>query len=48
MQDRYSIRCAPHVTGVLRDVLRWVEEWVSTEINSSDDNPLFNVGGGSC
>ena len=45
VQDRYSIRCAPHVTGVLRDLLSWVEQWVSTEINSSDDNPLFNVAG---
>ena len=45
VQDRYSIRCAPHVTGVLRDVLTWVEDWVSTEINSSDDNPLFNLEG---
>jgi phenylalanine ammonia-lyase len=45
VQDKYSIRCAPHVTGVLRDVLSWVEQWVSTEINSSDDNPLFNVAG---
>lgn len=45
VQDRYSIRCAPHVTGVLRDVLSWVEDWVTTEINSSDDNPLFNVDG---
>ena len=45
VQDRYSIRCAPHVTGVLRDVLTWVEEWVTIEINSSDDNPLFNVAG---
>jgi histidine ammonia-lyase/phenylalanine ammonia-lyase len=34
------------VTGVLRDVLQWVSEWLSTEINSSDDNPLFNVSGG--
>jgi phenylalanine ammonia-lyase len=45
IQDRYSIRCAPHVTGVLRDVLTWVEQWITTEINSSDDNPLFNVNG---
>jgi phenylalanine ammonia-lyase len=45
VQDRYSIRCAPHVIGVLRDVLAWVEDWVSTEINSSDDNPLFNLDG---
>ena len=46
VQDKYSIRCTPHVNGVLRDVLRWAEEWVTTEINSSDDNPLFNVSGG--
>src|SRR6201996_2045029 len=46
VQDRYSIRCAPHVIGPLRDVLDWVEQWVSVEINSSDDNPLFNVAGG--
>ena len=46
VQDKYSIRCAPHVTGVLRDVLSWVQDWVSIEINSSDDNPLFNVEGG--
>ncbi len=46
VQDKYSIRCTPHVNGVLRDVLSWVQEWVGTEINSSDDNPLFNVAGG--
>ena len=46
IQDRYSIRCAPHVIGVLRDVIAWVQEWVTTEINASDDNPLFNVAGG--
>lgn len=46
VQDKYSIRCTPHVNGVLRDVLRWVQEWVTTEMNSSDDNPLFNVAQG--
>jgi phenylalanine ammonia-lyase len=46
VQDKYSIRCAPHVNGVLRDVLAWVGEWVQTEINASDDNPLFDVAGG--
>ena len=45
VQDKYSIRCAPHVNGVLRDVLAWVGQWVETEINSSDDNPLFDVDG---
>ena len=46
VQDKYSVRCAPHVIGVLRDVLDWVEQWIAIEINSSDDNPLFNVAGG--
>jgi histidine ammonia-lyase/phenylalanine ammonia-lyase len=46
VQDRYSIRCAPHVVGVLRDTRDWVERWVETEINSSDDNPLFDAAAG--
>ena len=44
LQDPYSIRCAPHVTGVLADTLTWVTDWMTTEINSSNDNPLFNTG----
>jgi phenylalanine ammonia-lyase len=43
MQDPYSIRCAPHVIGVLHDTLTWVRQWVTTEINSSNDNPLFDA-----
>ncbi|QIS11530.1 aromatic amino acid ammonia-lyase [Nocardia arthritidis] len=43
IQDRYSIRCAPHVTGVLLDTLDWVRPWLHTEINSTNDNPLFDV-----
>ena len=43
VQDRYSIRCAPHVIGALRDTLEWVERWISIEMNSSDDNPLFDL-----
>ncbi|MFD9698033.1 aromatic amino acid lyase [Lentzea sp. NPDC059081] len=47
VQDRYSIRCAPHVIGVLRDTLDWTRTWVETEINSTNDNPLFDVGSGT-
>ncbi|MFI7120724.1 histidine ammonia-lyase [Amycolatopsis sp. NPDC049868] len=43
IQDRYSIRCAPHVVGVLRDTLGWARRWVEIEVNSSNDNPLFDV-----
>lgn len=46
VQERYSVRCAPHVTGVLNDTLSWVENWVDTEINSSNDNPLFDPESG--
>lgn len=43
IQDRYSIRCAPHVTGVLYDTLSWVKQWLEIEINSTNDNPIFDV-----
>ncbi|MFE7530042.1 aromatic amino acid lyase [Kitasatospora sp. NPDC057542] len=43
IQDPYSLRCAPHVTGVLRDTLDWVRPWLETEVNSSTDNPLFDT-----
>lgn len=43
IQDRYSIRCAPHVIGVLRDTVTWVKAWLDIEINSSNDNPLFDA-----
>lgn len=47
IQDQYSVRCAPQFTGVLWDALDWIEEWLETEINSSNDNPLFDVENGS-
>jgi histidine ammonia-lyase/phenylalanine ammonia-lyase len=43
IQDQYSLRCAPQFTGVLWDVLSWVERWLEVEINSTNDNPLFDV-----
>jgi histidine ammonia-lyase/phenylalanine ammonia-lyase len=46
IQDNYSIRCAPHFIGVLWDTLDWVDRWLTTEINSSNDNPLFDVAAG--
>ncbi|MGW3950957.1 HAL/PAL/TAL family ammonia-lyase [Streptomyces sp. NPDC004752] len=43
IQDHYSVRCAPHVIGVLHDTLDWAGRWLTTEINASTDNPLFSV-----
>ena len=42
LQDRYSIRCAPHVVGVLRDALTWMRRDIETELNSANDNPLID------
>jgi histidine ammonia-lyase len=42
IQDRYSVRCAPHVVGVLHDTLEWAGRWIAVEINSTNDNPLFD------
>jgi histidine ammonia-lyase/phenylalanine ammonia-lyase len=47
IQDRYSIRCAPHVVGALRDLLTWTNEMLRIEINSSNDNPLFDDASGA-
>ena len=42
IQDRYSIRCAPQVLGVVRDNLKIAKEWIQTEINGVNDNPLID------
>jgi histidine ammonia-lyase len=42
LQDRYSIRCAPHVLGVLEDALPWIRRDLENELNSANDNPLFD------
>ncbi|NKQ22931.1 HAL/PAL/TAL family ammonia-lyase [Streptomyces galbus] len=46
VQDRYSVRCAPQIIGIARDTLAWAEDWLTTEINSASDNPLFDADGG--
>jgi len=46
LQDRYSIRCAPHVVGVLEDMLATLQRMIETEINSANDNPLFDPESG--
>lgn len=46
LQDRYSIRCAPHVIGVLADALPWMKHNIEDELNSVNDNPVIDVAGG--
>jgi histidine ammonia-lyase/phenylalanine ammonia-lyase len=46
IQDQYSLRCAPHFIGVLWDALDWIERWLEIEINSTNDNPLFDAENG--
>ena len=43
IQDRYSIRCAPQITGVYRDTLRVARDWITEELNSANDNPLVDI-----
>lgn len=42
LQERYSIRCAPHVIGVLEDILPWYKTTIETEVNSANDNPIID------
>ncbi|KAF9917160.1 hypothetical protein FBU30_000922 [Linnemannia zychae] len=42
VQDRYSVRCAPHIIGVARDALGWIRRDIEAELNSANDNPLID------
>lgn len=42
LQDRYSLRCAPHVIGVLEDLLPFLRGLIENELNSANDNPLVD------
>ncbi|MGE0174550.1 MAG: histidine ammonia-lyase [Oligoflexales bacterium] len=41
IQDPYSIRCAPHVIGVLYDAIDSATAAIENEVNSASDNPVF-------
>jgi len=43
LQAPYSLRCAPHVIGVLLDALTWIKTTIEIEINSANDNPLIDA-----
>ena len=42
IQERYSIRCAPHVIGVLVDALAFSRPILEIELNGASDNPLID------
>lgn len=41
LQKAYSLRCIPQIIGGVRDTLAHAATVVTTELNSSNDNPLF-------
>lgn len=45
LQDRYSLRCAPHVIGVLADAMPWLRQLIENELNSANDNPIIDGEG---
>ncbi|HEY4182512.1 MAG TPA: aromatic amino acid ammonia-lyase [Kofleriaceae bacterium] len=42
VQDPYSVRCAPHVVGVLVEVLEQAAATLVIELNGAGDNPLID------
>ncbi|MEN8182680.1 MAG: aromatic amino acid ammonia-lyase [Myxococcota bacterium] len=47
LQDPYSIRCAPHVIGILLDALAFGRSIVEIELNGVNDNPIVDPDDGS-
>ena len=45
LQDRYSLRCAPHVIGVLQDAQPFLITTIENELNSANDNPIIDPDG---
>ncbi|MEO2158537.1 MAG: histidine ammonia-lyase [bacterium] len=41
VQDPYCLRCMPQVHGATRNVMKYVEEVLQVEANSTTDNPLI-------
>jgi histidine ammonia-lyase len=46
IQERYSIRCAPHIIGPLLDALSFSRSVLEAEINGASDNPLVDPDSG--
>jgi histidine ammonia-lyase len=46
IQERYSLRCSPHVIGPLVDALSFSRGVLESEVNGASDNPLFDPESG--
>lgn len=46
IQDKYSVRCAPQCIGALYDAAAWIRETLTRELNSANDNPLYDLEAG--
>jgi histidine ammonia-lyase len=46
VQDGYSLRCTPQILGPSFDLLEFVRQVVTIEVNSAADNPLFDPDAG--
>ena len=46
IQDKYSVRCAPQCIGALYDAASWIRETLTRELNSANDNPLYDLEAG--
>ncbi|MEV5147187.1 tyrosine 2,3-aminomutase [Streptomyces sp. NPDC052727] len=44
LQKAYTLRCIPQIVGAVRDTLYNTQRTLGTELNSSNDNPLFFEG----
>jgi len=41
LQQRYSIRCSPHIGGLGIDLLKYLSSLLEIELNSVNDNPII-------
>lgn len=41
VQDSYTLRCMPQVHGIVADTVKFVEQILTTEMNSATDNPMI-------
>jgi histidine ammonia-lyase len=46
IQERYSLRCAPHIIGPLLDALGFARGVLEIELNGASDNPLVDLESG--